>query len=153
MITKIENYFLNQRMDGAPDLTEFDSEQYIMFEAAGMKRILKDEKIYNGHDINFLGSIWNTVIGATQGKIYKVSIQHISPDRNKSDVLFQKTLEYLKKEMGKHSEHPFLSKKYVWDSADGNVFLHHVHKFGVNSINLFLTSSSIREQMKIEHTL
>ena len=77
----------------------------------------------------------------------------MSPDKNESDPLFQKTLEYLKKEMGKYSEHPFLSKKYVWDSSDGNVFLHYAHKFGVNSINLFLTSSSIRDQMKIEHML
>ena len=66
MITKIENYYLNQSVAEAPDLTEFDSDQYVLFEASGVKRVLKDEKIYNGNDLNFLGSAWNTAIGATQ---------------------------------------------------------------------------------------
>jgi hypothetical protein len=146
MITKIENYYLNQPVREAPDLTEFDSHEYVMFEAAGIKRILKDEKIYHGHDINFNGSVWNTVIGATEEKIYKISIQHRTSDKNESNVLFKQTLDYLVKEMGKYNEHPFLSKRYIWDAPEGNFICEQLSKFEQHFINIFITSSSIRKQ-------
>ncbi len=151
MIVKLDNYYLGEKIEETVGLKELDLNDYAMFEAAGIKRFFKDEKIYYGPDINFLDSIWSTVIGATHGMIYKISIQHVGFDKKESDSIFHKTLEYLIKEMGKYNKHPLLSKIYIWDSADGNVLLHYANKLEANSVNLFLTSSSIRKQ--IEHML
>lgn len=149
MITKIDNYSLNQPIEEAPDLEEFTPEEYLNFEMAGMKLMFKDEKIYHGNNVCFadpIRKVWDTVIGATEGKIYKISIQHMVQDKNESNAWFRLTLGYLGIKMGKYNEHPFLSKVYIWDSPEGNVILNQVSKFGHYSINLFLTSSSIRKQ-------
>jgi hypothetical protein len=149
MITEIENYYLNQPVREAPDLTELAAGEYLTFEATGIKRILKDEKIYHGHDINFNGSVWNTVIGATEGKIYKIAIYHMGPDKNESNVLFKQTLDYLVKEMGKYNEHTFLPNRdvYIWDAPEGNFIYEQLSKIGQYGINIFITSSSIRKQV------
>jgi hypothetical protein len=148
MLTTIAGYYFNQPIGEAPDLVEFDPGQYAMFEMAAVKRMLRDERIYNGHDITFLGSVWNTVIGATEGKIYKVSIQNMSPAKNASAALFRTTLTQLRQEMGKFTTHPLFSKTYIWDDPEGNVILNQVRRLGMNSINLFLTSSAIRSQAR-----
>ena len=149
MLTKIENYYLNQPIEKAPDLTALTPDEYAIFEASmykaiGTKKLLKDEKIYHAHDITLNGANWNTTIGVTEGKIYQIGLQYISQNKNEVDLLFQKTLDYLVKEMGKYSEYSFLSKKYIWDASDGSVKLHQVNKLGLIGINLLLTSSSIR---------
>jgi len=147
MLTRLGSYQLNQPVGDVPDLIEFDPEQYALFEMAGVKRLLRDERIYNGHDINFLDSVWNTVIGASDGKIYKVSIQNMSPDKAASAALFRATLTHLRQQMGGFTTHPWFTKRYIWDDIEGNVLLNQVSKMGIASINLFLTSSAIRSQV------
>jgi len=55
-------------------------------------------------------------------------------------------LRELEKVMGKSNEHPFLSKKYIWDDKDGNVILNQVSTMGYIAVNFILTSSIIRGQ-------
>ena len=55
MIKKIDEYYLNMPVKEMFDLTELSLGEYKTFESAGIKRIFKDEKIYNGKDINFIG--------------------------------------------------------------------------------------------------
>ncbi|HXA18933.1 MAG TPA: hypothetical protein VN380_18205 [Thermoanaerobaculia bacterium] len=146
MLTRLGSYQLNQPVGDVPDLIEFDSEQYALFEMAGVKRLLRDERIYNGHDINFLDSVWNTVIGASEDKIYKVSIQNMNLDKAAAAALFRATLTHLRQQMGRFTRHPWFSSRYIWDDIEGNVLLNQVNKMGMTSINLFLTSSAIRSQ-------
>lgn len=148
MITKIENYYLNQAIEEAPDLKEYTEEEYLMFALAGYKRMWEDEKIYHGKETNLNGSLWDTVIGATNGKIYKLSLQIIDADKKHIEYIFKSTLDYMIKEMGKYSEHPFLSKKYYWHASEGNIIFEQLSKFGQHCINIFITSSSIREEVK-----
>ncbi|MFH1192078.1 MAG: hypothetical protein V1655_01255 [bacterium] len=63
MITKIENYYLNQPVNEASDLKEYTTEEYQIFEMAGLVKVLEDEKIYYGKETNLNGNLWNTVIG------------------------------------------------------------------------------------------
>lgn len=148
MITKIENYCLNQPVNEAPDLKEYTDEEYQMFEMAGYVKILKDEKIYHGKETNLNGSLWDTVIGATNGKIYKISLQIIDSDKKCLENIFKSTLNYIIKEMGKYNKHPFLSKRYIWNAQEGNFIYEQLSKFGQHCINIFITSGSIREQVQ-----
>jgi hypothetical protein len=148
MITKIENYYLNQPVEEALALREFTTEEYQIFELAGYRRMLKDERIYHAKETNMNGNLWDTVIGATNGKIYKISLQIIDSDKKRLENIFKSTLNYLIKEMGKYSEHSFLSKKYYWDAQEGNIIYEQLNKFGQYCINIFITSSSIRQQVR-----
>ncbi len=148
MITKTENYYLNQPINEATDLKEYTAEEYQMFEMAGWVKMLEDERIYHGKETNLNGSLWDTVIGATNGKIYKISLLIIDADKKHMGNIFKSTLDYMIKEMGKYSEHPFLSKRYIWDAPEGNLIFEQLSKFGQYCINIFITSSSIREQVQ-----
>ncbi|MGD0217412.1 MAG: hypothetical protein ABSC45_07870 [Desulfobaccales bacterium] len=148
MITGIEDLFLKQPIDEANDLQEFTDEEYNRMGLAGAPRMLIDEKIYSGPDVLFAGFDWNTTVGATEGKIYKIALQTMSDDKGRINSIFKHTLNYLITQMGKYSEHHFLSKKYVWHTADGNVWFDKVSKIGWHGVNLILTSSFIRGQIK-----
>ncbi len=150
MITKIFNYHLRQPIKEAEGLTEFTDEEYSEFNSAGIKRTLRNEKFYNSPDINFMGGTWDLVIGSTDDIIYKISAQNMTNDKSLSDDIFNKILKESVAEMGKHSEHQMMSKKYIWDSKDGNVLLNQVSKMGFICINFILTSSVIRDQARIE---
>lgn len=49
--------------------------------------------------------------------------------------------------MGKYSEHKYLSKKYIWDTSEGNIIYERLNQFGQYCINIFITSNSTRKQM------
>jgi len=149
---KIGNYILNQSVDEAPDLREFDSQEYELYETAGMKIMFKDEKRYKGQNIIIFGSTWDTVIAAVQGKIYKIAAGYSGPSQNESHRISKKTLGYLKKQMGKYTskniERRLSTKIYMWDTAYGNVIFGYNHKRCY--INILLTSKIIREYAKSE---
>ena len=148
MITKIENYCLNQSISKMTDLIEYSEEEYQLFALAGWQKMLEDERIYHGKDTHLNGHLWDTLIGSTNGEIYKISLQIIDSDKNHIKNIFKSTHDYLIKEMGKYNEHPFLSKKYIWDASEGNIIFERKSNFGQHCINIFLTSNAIREQMK-----
>ncbi len=109
---------------------------------------MADEKIFHGKETNLNGSLWDTVISATNGKIYKISLVIRDVDKKHIENIFQSTLDYMNKEMGKYGEHPFLSKRYIWDAPEGNIIFEQLSKLGQHGINISMTSSSIREQVK-----
>ncbi|MBI3602168.1 MAG: hypothetical protein HY209_04675 [Candidatus Omnitrophica bacterium] len=151
MITKIENYYLNQTIGEVPDLKEYTEEEYQMFEMAGYKRMLENEKIFKGKNVKFAKITWDeTTIGSTNNKIYKIHLQFITQNENLAKSVFKTTLNYLVEQMGKYSEHPFLSKRYIWDAPEGNFIYEQLSKFGNRCINIFITSSSINEQRRVE---
>ncbi len=147
MIRKISTYSLKQPLDETENLVEFSEEEYAQFALSGVNRTLRDERFYNAPDIDFLEGTWNLVIGTSDNIIYKVSAQNFVDDKSLPHEIFKKTLEEIEKTMGKNTEHPFLSRKYIWDDNEGNVLLNQVNKMGFNAINFILTSSIIREQV------
>jgi len=149
MITKIENYYLNQPIYEASGLKEYTTEEYQMFEMAGYKRMFRDEKIFSGNKVEFAGITWDgTNIASTNNKIYKINLQFMTQNKNLVKTIFRTTLSYLIEHMGKYSEHPSLSKKYIWDAPEGNFIYEQLNKFGQYCINIFITSSSIKEQVE-----
>ena len=144
-------YDLKQPISEAKNLVEFTDEEYAMFQMAGTRRTLDDEKFFNAPSIEFLGGTWNIVVGSTNGLIYKLSAQNLITDKQLSNKIFENTLKELIKAMGKYNEHPFFSKQYIWGDADGNVVLNQVSNSGYMGINFLLTSSIIRNQPQNLH--
>jgi len=53
----------------------------------------------------------------------------------------------MSEKMGKHSEHKFLSKKYIWDRSEKNIIYKQLSQSGQYCINIIITSNSIKKQM------
>jgi len=148
MIKEIGKYFLTQEISCAQGLKEFSDEEYFMAENFGMKRILEDEKMFNGISVEFASIPWETTtIGSTKGKIYKICLQLNSTSKKSAKEVLNTMLQFINKEIGRYNEHPFLSDKYIWHTTEGNIILYRTSRFNIHSINIFFTSNLIREQM------
>jgi hypothetical protein len=148
MINKIGNYFLTQEIGPDIGLKEFSEEEYFMAENFGMKRMLEDEKMFNGISVEFASIPWETTtIGSTKGKIYKICLQLNSTSKKSAKEVLNTVVKFINKEIGRYNEHPFLSDKYIWDTTEGNIILYRMNRFNIHSVNVFFTSNIIREQM------
>lgn len=148
MIKKIGKYFLTQEIDYAQGLKEFSEEEYFMAENLGMKRVLDDEKMFNGVCVEFASIPWETTtISSTKGKIYKICLQLNGTSKKSAKEVLNTVFTFINKEIGRYNEHPFLSDKYIWDTTEGNIILYRMSKFNIHSVNIFFTSNIIREQM------
>ena len=148
MIKKIGNYFLTQEINSAQGLIEFSEEEYFMAENLEMKRILEDEKMFNGSSVEFASVPWeSTTIGSTKGRIYKICLQLNNASKKNAKKVLNTVVDFINKEIGRYNEHPFLSDKYIWDTTEGNIILYRMSRFNIHSVNIFFTSNIIREQM------
>jgi len=146
MIKKIDDYYLNMPVRESYNLKELSLEEYKMFESAGIKRVFRDERIYRGKNVHFVDAVWNVTISATVGTIYKISLQNICTERNESNQVFKVAYDYLFKEMGKHGEYNPATKRYVWDTSEGNVILDQATSMGEYGVQVFLTSNMAAKQ-------
>jgi len=133
MLEQIGGYYLGQEVAEAPDLSEMTSG------TAPLQGGPPGQRLFEGHEVAFAGTMWATLISAVNGRVVRIAIQHMTSDRRESDSAFSKCLEYLLSELGKYQQHPFLSKKYRWEYQEGNVFLNRRKMFGFTGINLILT--------------
>ncbi len=145
-LARIQDYYLGQPVDNVKDLQKFADKELHTIEIAGGPRMLVDEKVYYGTDVSFAGFNWNSTIGTTGGKIYKIALRTSSMNKDNINYMFKQTLDYLISQIGKYNKHRFLSNKYVWHTSDGKVWFDKVNKIGRYSINLIVTSNLIRGQ-------
>ena len=117
-------YYIGQDFSEiAEGLTEISKDTYAI-----MKCIFEDEKIYNAKDITYCDTTWKTVIGVTQNKVYKISLQ--TPDTPIITVflglnLWEKVFDKLKNAFSNFSEQKEIgySKLTIWDTSWGNIIL------------------------------
>ena len=148
MIKEIGNYSLTQKIECAQGLKEFSEEEYFMAETVGMKRMLEDEKMFNGPAIEFASVPWETTtIGSTKGRIYKICLQLNSSSKKSAKDILSTVVKFINNKVGRYNEHPFLSDKFIWDTTEGNIILYRMTRFNIHSVNIFFTSNIIREQM------
>ena len=96
MIERIGDYYLGEEIDSAEGLVEFSEEEYFMAENAGMKRMLEDEKMFNGKQTDFASVPWDTTtIASTKGKIYKICLQVNSTSKKMSKRVLHTVLARL----------------------------------------------------------
>ncbi|MBI3400632.1 MAG: hypothetical protein HY048_04355 [Acidobacteria bacterium] len=135
---------MGQDIRTAADLTEFSDEDYALAERAGIRLILKEERIFRGRIVDFAKVRWDeTLVSSTEGRIDKISLQLNTQNKILARSVFHSTRTYLAQQMGTHSEHRLLSKKYIWDRDGGNAIIYVAHSMGWYSLNLFFTASFI----------
>jgi hypothetical protein len=147
MITTVGSYFLEQKVTDAVGLTEFTSEEYTTADLVGMPRVLEDEKMFHGSNTSFASWDWDTMIGTTKGVIYKIVLQSFCANKEQAKSVLNMVKEFISRKIGKYNEHALMSDKYIWDRPEGNIILYRMSKFDIYSINVFFTSSCIKEQM------
>ena len=148
MIKNIGNYFLTQEIHQAQELREFSDEEYSMAESTGMKRMLEDEKMFDGASVEFASIPWeSTTIASTKGIIYKICLQQNNTNKKTAKQILKTVMNFINKEIGKYNEHLFFSDKYIWDTPEGNIILYRMSMFNIHSVNIFFTSNIIQEQM------
>jgi hypothetical protein len=148
MILKVGPYTLTQQIETAEGLLEFTEEEYLTAEYNGFRRNLEDERFFNGANIKFASAPWNsTMIGSTNGQIYKISLQCNTRNKMLAKIALQTTVSFVNTQIGKYNEHPLFSSKYIWDTNEGNIILYKKRMLQWFSINIFFTSSLIRNQV------
>jgi len=117
-------YFIGQNYSEiAKELSEISKAEYGI-----MKNSFADEKIYHGQDIDFSGKSWTTVIGVTQGRVYKISLQ-TSTTINTFDIsekgLWNKVYEKLNDEFEIYTNQQKIGDSFLttWYTKFGNVIL------------------------------
>ena len=147
MIRKLGDYYLNMPVRETLDLKELSPEEYEMFESSGVRLIFKGEKIYHGRGIDFAGAVWKTILGSTEGMIFRIALQTITTDKDTAERIFISAYDFLFGEMGVWSEHES-AWSYFWNETGGNVILELVNS-GISYIpQICFTSTLIRQQAR-----
>jgi hypothetical protein len=148
MLKKIDDYYLNMPVREVFDLRELTAAEYKEFAEAGVIRSLKDEHIYRGHDVGFLGAVWTAFIGSTEGMIYRIALQAIIPDVNSADKVFESAYQYVCEEMGTCDATGPGPVSFWRNIPEGNVILERGCYERKYFVQMCITSAIIRHQTR-----
>jgi len=137
-LMKFGNYYVGQNFYEIENELEDISEQ--MF-SLGFMKAFNDERIFKGKKVTFLDHSWDTVIGITNEKIYKIALQYMSVE---GKPIFDSVLKYFIEEFGVPNEHKHYGYSFfhIWDTEWGNIILERKGETEGESINIFLTSNA-----------
>ena len=119
-----DKYFIGQNYSEIDnELSEISKEEYSV-----LKPFFSDEKIFHGKQINFCDQNWTTVLGITQGKVYKLSLQTQTTQKNydiSSKGLWNKVYERLNEEYEIYTDQQKINDSFIttWDTKFGNIIL------------------------------
>jgi len=141
MPVSVGEYRLGQKVSEAPRLTEFTSSEYAAFSAAGWTKVVADERIFKGPErVAFQNAYWKMMVGATNGRIFKISLQKVSYDPTAASTeLFNKLRDDLTRQIGQPSQHMSPPERYIWDAVEGNLILERLDVANGHAVNIFLT--------------
>lgn len=149
----INEYLLDRPIGDLPEgsVQEFWSFWYETFEQDyGIVRMFPGEVFYRATNNSFLGrECIHTLIGALDGKIYKVLFRFITPSTPEYDSFREDALAYLLNKFGNPSEARKLSKVPhhaigIWNGNFGNVIL----DSDMLGTSIIFTSSALRPKKK-----
>jgi len=130
IITRIGPDHLGQPIGSANGIREFSDDEYANAEASGMRRTLRDEKLFNGPErLDLVAIPWEgTIIASTEGKIYKICLQFNTRNdrfakiakRAITAVLNGLEFGYLYNGILQHSD-ASLSRRFLTDYASGEL--------------------------------
>ena len=135
----IDKYGIFQEVKNTIGLIEFSEEEYNTFQKNGMVKLYNDEQFFFGDDVEFESLRWLTTIGTTQNRIYKISLQTNFTEKVESKEHLKKLVEFLNKEYGKYTNHPFFSDRYFWNFDNGNILINRESKLNLHCITLIFT--------------
>jgi hypothetical protein len=123
---------------GLSGLREFSKIEY-----RETTRQFKDERIYHGPEIDFLGHNWKIRLNAVSGKIYKMTAYIETKDKVLANGAIMDAFLYCKNQMGEPNKQR--SEMFIWEASDSNVPFQSTQTADGFGINLFLTSHAIHD--------
>lgn len=103
--TKLENtiqlggYRLGQHIREARGLRELSANEYER-EIIGEDGSTKGNRIFHGHNIDFVGFSWETELFTKGAEVYKITIHCNAPSQDEASMIFKRTSDYLNQEVG-----------------------------------------------------
>ena len=130
-------YVLNMNATGLSGLRELSEQEYRVF-----PKEFQGEKIYHGPPVEFLSLTWDTMLGVVNGTVYKIAPSFQTYEKNEANNAAMAALAYCSSQLGEPASQR--TGFFVWDTVDGNIILQTAETHEGLSVNLFLTSSSIK---------
>ena len=147
MLKRLDEYYLNMPVREVFELKELTPEEYAMFETAGVRMLFSEERMYHGRNILFASAVCKTVIGTSEGMIYRIAAQTGSLEKEVCSTVFGLTYRFLSREMGPPG--PGATEEDCgWDSEEGNVILEKARAGEAYLVQICLTSSLIRRRFQ-----
>jgi hypothetical protein len=117
---------------------EFSTAEY-----ATMGRTFKDERNFNAPNVDFVGFFWKLQLGSVAGRIYKIAPYLLFTTKHEANQAAMATLQSCTQKLGKPSSAE--TGMFIWDTGDGNVILQTAETAEGLTVNLFLTSSAVKD--------
>jgi len=133
----VDKYELDAPLEKTADLVEFSNHEYEI-----MGRQFEGEYNYNALPVNLLGHLWKLQLGTVNNKIYKIAAYLELATKQETNPIAMEILKCCIEKLGKPSSQK--TGLFIWDTTDGNTILQTAETAEGLSINLFLTSNSVR---------
>ena len=148
MINNLKDIPIGKDINNIACVSEFTNEDYKEFRLAGIKPVFENEKFYfQDYPTSFGNHIWTerAIFGVIDNTVYKMSVQTDLVDKIKCDEVFNRIKNHV---VQATVSSPIIENenKISWNFNDGNILLHRINHFGMNLINLTVTSSLIRDK-------
>jgi len=140
MITQIGNYKLGEGIDSL-NLKPLSKDSLGPLSSNIGNAAWHVSNLHEAGNVLFLDFNWQVVLGVYQDKIYKIALQAVIDDEQGWNSLFDKTIAYLKNDMGKYDKHPLFSKTYIWKRQEGFVVLQKDRVLNALGINLYVQNN------------
>jgi hypothetical protein len=134
----IGKYTLDSPVSTFSGLHEFSFDEY-----STMGRTFEDGKNFNAPPEMFLDRHWKVMLGTVGGKVYKIAAYLEFHSKTEANPVAMQALNYCTEQLGKPTEEQ--TGLFVWDTTNGNVILQTGETAEGLAINLFETSSSVRQ--------
>lgn len=132
-------YRIDMKVSEMPHLLELTADERGALNASVA---FKNERLYNGPPAQFGGAQWEIVVGAVEGRIYKISALLVMPDASGRDRAWQSLADQLRAPLGAPASaaHDLIA----WDTEDGNVIMNRPDAGDLHVVVLTLTSRAVR---------
>ena len=138
-------YRLDMKADDAPKLVELTP---VEKKALNLDAEFRNERIYHAPPAEFAGVSWEIVLGAVDGRIYKVSALLVVEDREQRDRMWRNLDGLLRTPLGPPAT--VAATIITWDTEDGNVVINRAGAGGAYAVVLTLTSRAVSGFVRIK---
>ncbi len=134
---QIGSYVLGANLPYSAGMAEFSHAEY-----KTMGRNFRGERDYIGRPVTFLSREWKLMLGTVNGQLYKIALCFESLKEWAAIALADDAYRYWTTAFGPPTTQAV--GVFTWDAHDGNVIIQMSEFGGIYAVNLFLTSSCVR---------
>lgn len=142
---KLGPYYLGMKTGDVQKLVELTQTEK---EALSLVVEFKNERIYHAPPAEFAGVSWDIVLGAVDGRVYKVSALLVFDSREQRDGVWRNLKEILTTRLSAPAN--ATAAIIAWDTEDGNVIVNRAEAGGANAVVLTLTSRDVTSFARVK---